>query len=479
MHCSCRCVVPFFAFAACLGILVNIQADDQPKLGQDKKPAESAQAAKGSAVKPKPLSDKIKHGLAYLVSQQHKDGGWGQGGGWRQGAQGGRVEGANVEDPSDVADTCIATLALLRAGSTPTKGEYAANIANALEFICSHVEKADNDSLYVTNVRNTQVQGKIGPYVDTFLTGLVLAEVKGLSAEGPIVKRVDAAIGKTIAKIEKNQKADGTFVGNDGWATVFSQGLASKCLNCASRSGAPVSQAALGKAEMNAVASLDMKTRSFAAGAGGVALSGAVVLGGAGSPVAFGGGVGGLAGKPGVAAKAAAGLPGGASDAGVALYNISNQTQALQQASTTNLKSQAEAKKILADTKALPAAKEKAQSDLARFDKIEEARQVAVEATVKNLNDASFLQGFGSNGGEEFLSYLNISETLVVKGDKDWLAWDKKMADNLCRVQNKDGSWSGDHCITGRTFCSATALLVLMADRTPTPVATKLHEAKK
>ncbi|HEV8062655.1 MAG TPA: hypothetical protein VGP68_22435 [Gemmataceae bacterium] len=475
MHCSCRCAVPFLAFAACLGILVNLQADDEPKSAADKKPAEAGQATQGSAVKPKPLSDSIKHGLAYLVSQQHKDGGWGQGGGWRQGAQGGRVEGANVEDPSDVADTCIATLALLRAGSTPTKGEYANNIANALEFICSHVEKADSDSLYVTNVRNTQVQGKIGPYVDTFLAGLVLAEVKGSKAEGPIAKRVDAAMGKTIAKIEKNQKADGTFAGNDGWATVFSQGLASKCLNCASQNGAVVSQAALGKAEMNAVASLDMKTRSFATGAGGMAGAGAA------SPVAFAGvSTRGRAGGSGLAAKAApAALAGSASDAGVALYNISNQTQALQQAANTNLKGQAEAKKILADAKAPAAAKDKAQSDLARFDKIEEARQVAVEATVKNLNDASFLQGFGSNGGEEFLSYLNISETLVVKGDKDWLAWDKKMADNLGRVQNKDGSWSGDHCITGRTFCSATALLVLMADRTPTPVATKLHEAKK
>jgi hypothetical protein len=193
-----------------------------------------------------------------------------------------------------------------------------------------------------------------------------------------------------------------------------------------------------------------------------------------------GGAPGGLAGKPGIVASPA--LPpmaGAASDAGVALYNISNQTQALQQAVNTNLKGQEEAKKILADAKAPVAAKDKAKSDLARFDKIEEARQVAVEATVKNLNDASFLQGFGSNGGEEFLSSLNISETLVVKGDKDWVAWDKKMADNLCRVQNKDGSWSGDHCITGRTFCSATAMLVLMADRTPAPVATKLSEAKK
>ena len=465
MSCSCRCTVPFLAFMACLGILLNLRADDQPKPAADKPAVQEGSFKKGSAVNPKPLSEPIKRGLAYLVSQQHKDGGWGQGGGWRAPAQGGRVETSN-EDPSDVANTCIATLALLRAGSTPTKGAYASNIANALEFICSHVERADSESLYVTNVRDTQVQRKIGPYVDTFLTGLVLAEAKGLSAEGPITKRVDAATSKTIAKIEKNQKADGSFVGNEAWASIFSQGLASKSLNRAAQNGIMVNPEALSKAESNAVASLDMKTRSFATGAGGAATG-----------PAFGGGL--VGGRPAMAAKAAVGGPAGATDAGVALYNISNQTQALQQASTTNLKGQEEAKKVLADPKAPVAAKDKAHSDLDRFGKIEEARQVAVEATVKNLNDASFTQGFGSNGGEEFLSYLNISETLVVKGDKDWVAWDKKMAENLNRVQNKDGSWSGDHCITGRTFCSATALLVLMADRTPAPVATKLHEVRK
>jgi hypothetical protein len=467
MFSSCRCTVPFLAFMACLGIFFSLRADDLPKAGADKPLAQEASIKKGSVVNPKPLSEPIKHGLAYLVSQQHKDGGWGQGGGWRAAAQGGRVETSN-EDPSDVANTCIATLALLRAGSTPTKGAYAKNIANALEFICSHVERADSESLYVTNVRDTQVQRKIGPYVDTFLTGLVLAEVKGLSAEGPMAKRVDTATSKTIAKIEKNQKADGSFVGNEAWASIFSQGLASKSLNRAAQNGIMVNPEALSKAETNAVASLDMKTRSFASGAGGAV---------SGPGPAFGGGLAG--GRPAIAAKAAAGGPAGATDAGVALYNFSNQTQALQQASTTNLKGQAEAKKVLADPTAPVAAKDKARGDLDRFGKIEEARQVAVEATVKNLNDASFLQGFGSNGGEEFLSYLNISETLVVKGDKDWVAWDKKMADNLNRVQNKDGSWSGDHCITGRTFCSATALLVLMADRTPAQVATKLHEVKK
>ena len=59
-----------------------------------------------------------------------------------------------------------------------------------------------------------------------------------MATGGAIAKRVDTAIGKTIAKIEKNQKTDGTFAGNEGWATIFSQGLASKSLNRAAQNGA-------------------------------------------------------------------------------------------------------------------------------------------------------------------------------------------------------------------------------------------------
>ena len=86
--------------------------------------------------------------------------------------------------------------------------------------------------------------------------------------------------------------------------------------------------------------------------------------------------------------------------------------------------------------------------------------------------------GFGSNGGEEFLSFLNIAEALVVKGGKDWEEWDAKMQQAVPRVQDKDGSWSGHHCITGKTFCTAAALLVLTADRTPVPADPPVTTAK-
>ena len=83
-----------------------------------------------------------------------------------------------------MGNTCFALLALIRAGNTPTDGEYKDAVKKGLRFVFARVEKAKADDLYVTDVRNTQLQSKIGPYIDTFLANLVLAELKGKAGRG-------------------------------------------------------------------------------------------------------------------------------------------------------------------------------------------------------------------------------------------------------------------------------------------------------
>lgn len=107
---------------------------------------------------------------------------------------------------------------------------------------------------------------------------------------------------------------------------------------------------------------------------------------------------------------------------------------------------------------------------MAELRQLEEQNAALQAELLRNARDQRFVAGFGSNGGEEFLSYLNISETLVLQGGKEWEEWDARMTRGLEAAQDRDGSWQGHHCITGRTFCTAAALLVLMADRTPFPV---------
>ena len=64
------------------------------------------------------------------------------------------------------------------------------------------------------------------------------------------------------------------------------------------------------------------------------------------------------------------------------------------------------------------------------------------------------------------------------KGGADWEKWDKSMTSNVDNVQNADGSWSGHHCITGRTFCTAAALTVLTIDRSPEQAVAKVDLKK-
>ena len=405
------------------------------------------------SVKPKLLSEHVNKGLAFLASLQHKNGGWSQG---EESAQMGH-SGDPVKDIPNVADTCMATLALLRAGNSPKEGIYADNVLKAIDFICNQVEKADKDSLYITDVRGTRVQGKLGPYVDTFTVSLLFAELKGRMPDDRSEKRLAAALDKTIAKIQKNQRKDGTWA-NEGWAPILSQSLASKGLNRAAQNGFQVPQEVLVRAENYA------KANSRPQGAESLALRA--------------GGSAGLAGRPAgpvyAATPARSSTPLGS--AGVPLYDGASNLTNLQDAVNTNKLSEKQVREIADKPTASKKDRDEAKAQLRRFAETEQAQKEATAAFVKRLDDKQFIQGFGSNGGEEFLSYMNISETLVVKGGPEWEKWDKRMAENLNTIQNKDGSWSGHHCITGRTFCTAAALLVLMSDRAPVPIAAKLRK---
>jgi hypothetical protein len=456
------------------------------------------------AVKPKALSAAVKKGLEFLVKAQQDDGGWNQGGGWRVGTGGGgRVEGAKVEDPSDVGNTCFALLALLRAGNTVTEGEYKENVKKGLAFVIARVEKADKDSLYVTDVKGTQLQSKIGTYVDTFLVNLVLAEFRGKAGEQE--KKLVAALEKTMTKIVRHQTTDGGFAGNAGWAPTLSMGIANKSIARAKERGATVDETVLKRALAQSTAAADNTAPAVVAGPAMAARPATPAVPAAGTPagpaVATAPAVPatpatGPATTPAAPAIASApsapsssglasgtgggvGMGGGgymsgragmAGDAGVPLYRQS-QGAGNTQDILNSLRLDAEtAKKVVADAKASKEDKAKAEQKLGELKDAEKANDRVQADLAKSVKNESFVAGFGNNGGEEFLSFMNISEALLLKGGQDWTDWDAKMVAGLEKAQDKDGSWQGHHCITGKTFCTAGALLVLMADRTPFPV---------
>ncbi|HWO18682.1 MAG TPA: prenyltransferase/squalene oxidase repeat-containing protein [Kofleriaceae bacterium] len=364
----------------------------------------------------KPLSDTVKRGLTWLAGSQLQSGGWGQGD---------EAPQLRPNEPAvgiaNVADTSMALLAFVRAGHTPrVGGEHARTVDRGLGFVLSQIEESDSDSLYVSPVRGTRVQAKIGQYVDTFAALMLLTEAKGQMRDPAANARLDAALKKTIRKVERNQRDNGSWDDN-GWAPVLSQALAAKGLNRAAQSGATVSKQALERVEAQAKSG-DMKVRA---------------------------------------------------SAGIGLYGDA--------ASTANIRDDAETKKAKASAlkaKAKQAPAPVAQSpDVPTKAQIDAADAEAAAATkaaldseralTARLSDQGFVAGFGNNGGEEFLSYLLISETLVQNGGTEWQRWDSAITQLVGKVQNEDGSWVGHHCITGRTFVTASALLVLLGDRAP------------
>lgn len=376
------------------------------------------------AVKPKPKSENVKKGLRWLIEHQHKNGGWSQG--EESSHMGHSLD--NLKDKPNVADTCAAALTLIRSGSTPSIGPYAKNISKAVNFVCSEVQESDADSLFITDIKGTRLQMKLGTYIDTFLAALLFAEVTGKMPDAESKKMLAEAYNKVMDKIERNQRSDGTF-GGTGWANALSISLASKGLNRAAQAGNQVSEQVRQRLETYARGQYDKQTGSFSEDG----------------------------------------------SAGVQLYAGAATLSAMQDSDNTNAIQEDELKKKLDNAKSSEE-REQIQKELRRFKDNREDLKAAKRTIVEKLDDKQFIAGFGSNGGEEFLSYMNIGESLVVKGGPEWEKWDREITANLNRIQNNDGSWTGHHCITGRTFCTSAALLVLMTDRAPVPIAAKFRQ---
>ena len=80
-------------------------------------------------------------------------------------------------------------------------------------------------------------------------------------------------------------------------------------------------------------------------------------------------------------------------------------------------------------------------------------------------------QAFRQAGGEEYLAFHLITETMLQAGGDKWTTWFPTVRDKIVTVQNADGSWTGHHCITSRTFCTAAAILVLQSPNRYLPVS--------
>jgi hypothetical protein len=326
---------------------------------------------------------------------QGADGGWGQDGGGASSARPGeRLESSG----NDVANTAVAALALLRAGR-----QYELQVERALAFILQRIEASPAEGLAITDRQGTQIQRKLGPCIDTFLSSMLMSQIDGRASTPALNARVRKALQKTVAKIEKHQQSDGSWNIAGGWAPVLGTSMASRSLFEAKNRGVAVDGAVLARAESYTVSALSAPPPPAArVAAGGMSAS---------RPIG-----------------ASSGAP--AEAAGVPLYQ---SAQALEQLTRT------------------------------AADRAQNAKQIS--AIQGQLANATFVNGFGSMGGEEFFSYLNISDSMKRAGGDAWPKWHANITQKILALQNADGTWAGHHCITGRVAMTSAAILNLTVNR--------------
>ncbi|MCA6435009.1 MAG: hypothetical protein IM600_11455 [Bacteroidetes bacterium] len=352
----------------------------------------------------------IETGESFLAKSQNKNGGWGAGSHAKQ------DEMNPLAVSTDPATTAMAAMALYRCGHTIYSGEFKSNLRSALDYLLTEVNKNKNSD-YITSIRGTQIQSKLGQNIDAVLTLQFFNQLLPTITENDLKEKVKSAVQICVDKIEKSYDNNGKIVGA-GWAGVLQSSFANTSLEMAAKnSDIKVNKEKLEKARAYQKQNYDADKNTAKTDDG----------------------------------------------AGIMLYAVSSSVR--NSAAENN-----EVNQIMERAKKEGKLDKKAEVSQENLQKAglskEEATKYVVANKVYNAAKGKAMQedvlnGFGNNGGEEFLSFLQTGESMIVSKDNDWKKWYDNIGGKLIKIQNDNGSWNGHHCITSPAFCTATCLLVL------------------
>lgn len=350
----------------------------------------------------------INKGLNFLIQAQHPDGGWGAG--TRQ-----RVIDPHAVTP-DPATTSIVAMSIMRSGTTFEEGEYSQALKKAHLFLMEASEASANNSGNITELQGTQIQVKLGQSIDAILTAQYFTNSLDVLSEKPMIDRTRNCLQICVNKIQEKQDVDGSFKGR-GWAGLLQSSYANNALESAQNQGIAVKEEALENSRAYQKQNYSVKDRAGNTERG----------------------------------------------AGVMLYSVSSSSRA----SATEAK---RAKKELEKAKAKGLISDSAQINIDNLMAIGMAEDEALKLDAADkiyksskivAQSDQVMTGYGNNGGEEFLSFLQTGEGMVVNQDIEWKDWYNKISIRMIDIQEKNGSWRGHHCITSPVFCTATSILIL------------------
>ncbi len=360
---------------------------------------------------PERVFQSMDKGLDWLEKAQQNDGGWGAGSHSRQ----------DVMDPmavkTDPATTAMVEMALLRSGSTLKSGEHSEQLKKGLEYLLKQVENASSESSNITTQTGTQIQTKLGANIDVILTSQCLSNMLDYTVhDEKLTARVKKCLDICVSKIQNAQDANGSFKGS-GWAGVLQSSLANNALESAQTKGASVDQKVLDKSRDYQKGNVNTKTGEVKTDMG----------------------------------------------AGVLLYSVSSSSRASAKEARTVKDEMTRAKRegrIAQDADITSENLEKIGYNKTDAMKASTAYNV-YSSTSKQAQEERVMTGFGNNGGEEFLSYLQTGESMIIGKDNGWKKWYDNISGRMLSIQENDGSWRGHHCISSPVFCTATCLLIL------------------
>ena len=364
---------------------------------------------------PSNVSNSVNQGLQWLVQAQHPSGGWGAGTHARQ----------DIMDPHavspDPATSAMAAMALLRTGSRMDAGPYRDQLRNAVTYLLSEVENTPTNRQKITAQSGTQIQSKLGENIDAVMTLQFFSNLmEYLQDSDPLKGRVMTAMNECTKRIQGLQEADGS-IGGAGWAGVLQSAMANNALESARYYGAEVDDDALDRSREYQKGNYDPESRSVDTSKG----------------------------------------------AGIMLYSVSGSVRASAKQARKVREEISEAKRQGRISEEAPvSAKLLEELGYGEDEAIKYATSYEVYESSKSVaQNEEVMQGFGNNGGEEFLSYLQTGESLAINKDPGWEQWYDMIAGRLISIQNEDGSWNGHHCITSPVFCTATTVLTLSIDQ--------------
>lgn len=353
----------------------------------------------------------IREALSWVVKAQHNDGGWGAGTHSFQGEMNPHAV------PSDAATTAMVGLALLRCGNSPQAGTYAQQLNKAAVYLMEVVEETASGAANIGNAEGTQPQVKLGQNIDVVLTSQFLTNLLAFYTEGDARhNRTKSCVEKCVRMIERNTGENGSVSGG-AWAGVLQSSFAVNALQSAQDAGVSVEAPVLEKAEAYQMKAINMEDQSVRTD----------------------------------------------DAAGVVLYSVTSTARSSARdarEAKIALKKAKEDGKLKEGEKVNTENLMKAGYSETEALKLNTAYQVNQAATSQSLK-GEVISGFGNNGGEEFLSFLQTGEGMIMSHSTEWKNWYSQTCDMLLDIQNDDGSWSGHHCITSPVFCTATCLLVL------------------